>query len=51
MDGEADRADEPPVLAVGVDAHEGRVLSVRVAVVGLYELFEATRELLHLGLD
>jgi hypothetical protein len=51
VNGEADGADESSVLAVGVDAHEGGVLPMRVAVVGLDELAEALGELLHVHLD
>jgi len=47
---EADGADEPSVLAVGVNADKGGVLAMGVAVVGLDEILEAFRELLHLGL-
>ena len=50
VDGEADGADEPAVLAVGVNADEGGVLAVGVAVVRLDELPEALGELLHLDL-
>ena len=50
VDGEAVGADEPPVLAVGVDTDEGGVLPVGVAVVGFDEVPEALRELLHISL-
>ena len=51
VDGEADGADESAVLAVGVDADEGGVLAVAVAVVRLDELLEALGELLHFHFD
>ena len=50
VDGEANGADESPVLAVGVDADEGGVLPMGVTVVGLDEIFEALGELLYVSL-
>ena len=50
VDGEADGADESPVLAVGIDADEGGVLPMEMAIVRLDEVFEAFRELLQVGL-
>ena len=47
MDGQANGADQPSVLAVGINTDEGRVLPVRVAVVRFYEVFETLRELLY----
>lgn len=50
VDGEADRTDETTVTAIGIDADEGRVLAVWVAVVGLDELPEAFGEVLDVHL-
>ena len=41
VDGQATRADEPSIFAVGVNANEGRILTVGVAVVRLNKIFEA----------
>lgn len=47
VDSQANRADESSILAVGVNANEGGVLTMGVAIVGLDELLEALGELLH----
>ena len=47
VDGEAMGADESSIFAVGIDADEGGVLAVRVAVVGFDEILEALVELLN----
>lgn len=47
MNGQADRADQSPILAVGINTDECRVLPMRVAVVRLNEVFKTLRELLY----
>lgn len=49
VDGEAMGTDKSPVFAVGIDADEGGVLAMGVAVVGFDEIPEALRELLHIS--
>ena len=50
VDGETDGADEPAVPAISINADEGWILAVGVAVVRLYEVAEALGELLHVHL-
>ena len=51
VDGQTNGADEATVLAVGVDTHEGGILTVRMTVVGFYEVFEALCKLLDVALN
>ena len=48
MDGQTDGTDETAIFAVSINADEGGVLSVSVAVVRLDEFLEALGELLDL---
>lgn len=48
VDGKTDGADETAVFAVRVDANEGGVLTVGVAVVRFDEVSEALGELLNI---
>ena len=51
VDSQADRTNESSVLAVGIDANKGGVLSMTVAVIGLDEVAKTLRKLLHVRLD
>ena len=48
MDGKANGTDKAAVFAVGINANEGRVLAVGVAVVGFDEVSEALGKLLNI---
>jgi hypothetical protein len=50
VDCQTDRTDQTPVTAVSIYADKSWILAMRVAVVGLYEVTETLREVLHVNL-
>jgi hypothetical protein len=48
VDGKTDGTDESSIFAIGVDADEGGILSMRMAIVRLDEILEALCKLLRI---
>ena len=47
VNGETNGTDKSPIFAVGIDADKGRILSMRMTVVGFDEIPKAFGELLY----